>query len=149
MTKWTPPRETGLHGDRYVEDDLDAFIDNDLGTGARTRPGVYAVKLSTPDDYDTALEYWHAYYDTDPPDWLREAYKANVAVYVGAAKNVHQRLHTRITYANRSTAIARVYPFHSLFNVWWFNDVERAFEREKGVAMELRNKYPGLYVHCR
>lgn len=146
MSEWTPPLETGLNGNRYVEDDLEAFCDDLSDAHA---PAVYAVKLSTPDDWRLVMDMWDQHFDVDPPDWLRAAFDSHVVVYVGATKNLSERLHTHLENANQSTAIAKIFPFHSLWGVWFFDDVGEAFDREHGIAMDLNNEYPGLYVHSR
>ena len=143
MTSWNPPLETGWQGDRYIEDDLGLFYD-DLSDAQN--PGVYAVKLSTPDDWDVVIERWDEHFDPDAPDWLREAFESHVVVYVGAAKNVSERLHTHLQNPNNSTAIARVFPLHSLWDVWPFDSADEAFTRESGIALDLSATYPGMYV---
>ena len=146
MTEWTPPIETGLNGDRTPENDLGLFVDDLSDAHA---PAVYGVKLSTPDKWETVIDRWEQHYDKDPPAYLTNAFDAHVVVYIGATQNLLERLHTHLDVPNQSAAITKVFPLHSLWDVWWFSDVGEAFDREHGIAMDLENKYPGLYAHSR
>lgn len=143
MAEWTPPRSEGLSGERYVETDLEQFVDDLSDAHA---PGVYALRLSTPSDRETVRERWSAAYDVDVPEWVWIAFESPAVLYIGAAKNVHARLHEHLDSPNRSASICHAFPIHSVWDVWWFDSLERAFERESGIAMDITNQHPGVFV---
>ena len=143
---WYPPVESGLNGDRSPEEDIEPWVD-DLSDARE--PGVYVVKCSTPSEWDTVERLWSKHYEVDPPDWVREAFESHVVLYVGGAKDVLGRLHQHLENANQSSALTRVFPLHSLWDVRWMDSAEQAFERESGVAIEIDERYPAIYVHQR
>lgn len=144
MTEWTPPRESGLKGDRYVEDDLTALLGTDDMEEAH-RPGVYSLKLSTPDDWQAVKACWRQAYDKEMPAWVREAYESSTVLYVGGAKNVHHRLHEHAN-GSRAPAIEAVFPPHSVWDVWFFDSADEAFTRESQIATRLHGRH-GMWVH--
>ena len=146
MTDWDPPIDGGLSGDRYLSVDIESFVDGDLGDAHA--PGVYSLRLSTPDDRDTVRERWTSWYDVDVPDWIWTAFECGTVLYVGAAANVFDRVTQHLEAPNRTASICRVFPVHSVWDVWWFDSAERAFERESGIAMSVANT-EGVYVHQR
>lgn len=143
MTEWSPPIETGLTGGLYVEEDLAQHVD-DLSDAHQ--PGVYALKLSTPDSRDVVEERWARQYEVGVPEWVWHAVDHPTVLYVGAAKNVLERIHEHLDSPNRSASLCHVCPIHSVWDVWWFADADRAFERESGIAMEISNRYDGVFV---
>lgn len=143
---YSPPLDSGYQGSRYVEDDLCLHV-GDLGDAKN--PGVYALKLSVPDSWSAVTDAWDKAFDAERPEWLRDAFEHNVVVYVGATHNVHERLQQHYDNNGQSTTLAQVFPVHSLWDVWWFDTAGEAFDHEHGIAIRLRNTYPGLYVHAR
>lgn len=144
MSEWHPPRETGLIGGLYLEEDLLNHVDDLADVHG---PGVYALKLSVPDSRDVVEARWATHYDVDVPEWVWAAYRHEGVLYVGAAKNVFERLTEHLGSPNRTASLCRVFPPHSVWDVWLFDDVTRAFDRESGIAIQLRNELPSIYVH--
>lgn len=146
MTEWTPPLNEGLFGDRYLSVDIESFVDGDLSDAHS--PGVYALRLSVPLRRDPVRARWNDWYDVDVPEWVWTAFECGTVLYVGAAKNVYERIQTHLDSPNRTASICRVFPPHSIWNVWWFDSADAAFKRESGVAMDVAQT-EGVYVHQR
>jgi len=109
------------------------------------RPSVYALTLSRPDDLAAA---WDRTFDTRPP-WFESFRDAGQAIYVGAASDTLARLEDHRDGDVRVATLMQVCDIDGLRNVWWFDDADRAFERESGIATTLANEYTDAYVHQR
>jgi len=105
----------------------------------------YALVLTRPDDLAAA---WDREFETRPP-WFEEFRDAASVVYVGATGDCLSRLEDHRDGEVRQAALLRVCDIDSLRNIWWFQDTDRAFERESGIATEMQNQYPDVYVHQR
>lgn len=110
-----------------------------------TAPAVYALRLIPP---DTVAEAWDRHFDTRP-DYLESLRTATDVVYVGAASNLMHRLEDHRDGQVRKSALLQVCEIEGLRNIWWFDDPDRAFERESGIAIQLQNYYPDTFVHQR
>lgn len=145
MTDWTPPVRTGLTGDVILSEHMEAFVDDLADAHA---PGVYVLKCSHPDEWDVAESRFAEAFEKPRPDYVREAYDAECILYVGAAKDVYDRIgdHAR---GEKSSALLKVYPPHSVWGVYWMDSTEEAFTRESGVAAKLASDFPFCYVHQR
>jgi len=109
-------------------------------------PACYALELDAPDN---VRDRWREHYDV-VPDYMDAVEAAETVVYVGAAKDLLHRLEDHAARDVRKSALLRVCRIGSLRNVWWFEDVDRAFERESGLALMLDNQTDaGTYVHQR
>jgi len=151
MTEWTPPRSEGLRYDALPHEELAALADD----GSVNGPGIYALLLSTPDtdSVETHARLWREHHDAMPTvandgfdtETLASARRI---VYVGAAKNVRSRLADHAA-GKQTSAVLEVYPPHSVWDVWYCDSVEEAFERESGKAIALNNQYPNIHIHQR
>jgi len=119
--------------------DLEAFADD---YDQLTSAAVYALDCEIP-DLSTA---WDRHYDVRP-EWFDAADEKPNHIYVGAAKNVLQRLEEHRDGEIRKASLPRVADDVSLRNVWWYDDADRAFERESNVAIRLRIHLPETFVH--
>jgi len=151
MPEWSPSIDSGLSGDAYLSEQIEAFA---KGPSDARRPAVYALKVSVPNDWRTVEERWGAAYDVDVPAWVEHAFHSKAVLYVGAAKDVYGRIVDHLESANpdkpsKSSALMAVYPIHSVWDVWFFEDVERAFERESGIALGIQASLSNVYVHQR
>lgn len=109
-------------------------------------PAVYALELNVPDNI---REQWNQHYDVTP-DYLEAIEAAERTLYVGAAKDLLHRLEDHNSRDVRKSALLRVCEIDRLANVWWFQEVDRAFERESGLAMMLNNQTDSsVFVHQR
>ena len=108
-------------------------------------PAVYCLVLERPDD---VADVWDRQFDHRAP-WFEEFRDASAVWYVGAAADCLSRLEDHRDGEVRTTVLTEVCAIDSLRNVWWFEDADRAFERESGIAVELQNHYPSVYVHSR
>jgi len=108
-------------------------------------PGVYALVLERPDG---VAEAWDREFETRPP-WFDEFQDARAVWYVGATNDCLSRLEDHRDGEVRVGVLQRVCEIESLRNVWWMPSTDKAFERESGIAVELQNHYPEVYVHCR
>ncbi len=137
MTNHTPPLDTGLRGDAYVEVQLRQYVDDLADAHA---PAVYALRLSKPEDME---ERWAEEYDAMHPE-IESMQDADRLYYVGGAKNVFERIEAHRD-GKQSAAVMALAPPHSVAYLWPYDDVERAFERESMHAIALGNN-PGNYV---
>jgi predicted GIY-YIG superfamily endonuclease len=108
-------------------------------------PAVYCLTLLRPPDVGAA---WDRHFETRP-DWFEEFSDADRVLYVGAANDLLHRLEDHVDGEVRKAALLRVCDIGALRNVWWFEDADRAFERESGIALTLQQEYPSAYVHQR
>lgn len=108
-------------------------------------PGVYALDLSRPPDVEAA---WDETFDVRPP-WFERFRDAAKVVYVGGASDVLARLEDHYAGEVRQAALLRVCSIDGLHDVWWFEDADRAFEQESGIALDLQNDRADWYVHQR
>lgn len=143
---WVPDPQTGLSGDAYLLEELESYVTD---VADAQEPGVYTLELSIPDttDYSVYSELWKSHSESIPP-YLEVIADSPCLFYVGAAKNVAERIRTHLDSPNQSTTIASVFPIHSIEQIEWFDSPGQAFEREHGLAMEYEQTLPG-YVHCR
>ena len=149
---WTPPRDEGLRHERGL---LESLLTVAPPGVEPTDPGVYAILLSTPDtdSVETYERLWRKQHDAVPtvdddgysPETLAEADRI---VYVGAAKNVRERVAEHVA-GERPSAVSEVFPVHSVWGVWWCDSAEEAFERESARAIDLNNRFGPVYFHSR
>jgi predicted GIY-YIG superfamily endonuclease len=143
---WEPDPETGLSGEQYL---TEAFEDHVTDLSAAHEPGVYILELSTPatTDYDTYARLWLDEFETTP-EYLTSIAATGTLHYVGAASDVYERLDEHLTSPNRSTAVATVFPIHSIRYIHWFETADEAFQNEHRIAMDLSNRIDA-HVHTR
>jgi len=117
---------------------------------AASDPGVYALAIDVPDGgVETLARDWLDHYPATPP-YLRTLVDAERVIYVGAAKNVRARIEDHLQGDVRKASLPRVWGVSDVVRVWWFEDADRAFEREHGLAMDLDHDTDvGTYVHSR
>lgn len=143
---WSPAIEDGLSGDCYLTEEISHHVD-DLANA--TDAGVYVLRLSVPEttDYEAYVRLWLDQHDTIP-EYLELIADAPGILYVGAAENVRDRIEEHLTAPNQSSAVAQVFPIHSIEAVHWFETPAEAFEREHGIALQKDTETDG-YVHSR
>jgi len=142
MTHYSPAFDTGLRGTLTLSE----HVEQEGHTPTDLRgPGCYALRCCRPDDPTAA---WDREFDTRP-EYVADLVLSNEIVYVGASKDVYSRLEDHVAGDVRQAALLQVCPPHSLLDVWLFDSVERAFERESGIALELQQDHPQWYVHSR
>lgn len=142
MSYYDPPLSDGLsRGNRYPEDDFEL-----LGIDAWRCSAIYALRLSRPLSQDRMLEDWFEHYEVPPPPEIHEARQSSEVYYVGAAKDVLGRIHEHLENPNRSGAIMKVMPIHSIAEVWPQDSAALAFERESGKALEYQRQEPDRFV---
>jgi len=121
-----------------LPEDLEPFADPDRWHDSC----VYVLTLDRPDDVGLA---WNRIYDVRPP-WFDEFRDADHALYVGATNDCLSRLEDHRNGKYRQAALMQVCNIDSLRNVFWFDDTDRAFERESQIAIALRNEFPDTFV---
>jgi hypothetical protein len=124
--------------------ELPAAIEPHVGA-AYQQPAVYALELSTPSDFEARLA---RYYDHEPP-WLSRAEAATRIIYVGASKRLLSRLEDHVDGDVRTVGLVGACEIDGLYDVWVFDDADRAFERESGIAIDLQTDHPEWFVHSR
>jgi predicted GIY-YIG superfamily endonuclease len=133
MRKYKPRLSDALAtGNRVVEEELGRLDVN------WHEPAVYALRLCQPQSQDRFHQDWFETYDTEPPDELYNALQARSVYYVGAAKDLLDRLHEHLDNPNRSGAIMAAFPIHSVAQVWPQDSAELAFERESAKALAFK-----------
>lgn len=118
---------------------------------AASDPGVYAVEIGVPESagYETLSRDWLKHYDNTPP-YLGRIVDADTVIYVGASKSVRDRIDEHREGKVRKATLPRLWGITDVVDVWWYNDVSRAFERENYHALELSKSTPtSTYVHSR
>lgn len=114
-------------------------------------PGVYAVEIGVPESagYETLARDWLEYYESTPP-YLGRLVDAETVIYVGASKNVRDRIEEHRRGKVRKATLPRIWGVTGVHTCWWYKDVSRAFERESYHALELAKETPSsVYVHSR
>jgi len=142
MTHYRPDPATGIRGDTPLSEHVEAqgFAPSEL-----RGPGVYTLRCCRPDDPGAA---WDREFDARP-EYLANIVLAERVAYVGAAADVYARLADHVAGDVRKARLLEVCPPHSLFDVVPFDTAERAFTREKGIAMDLQHEHETWYVHSR
>jgi len=107
--------------------------------------GVYTIDNDQEHDPDDVAQAWDREFDTRP-DWFDELVAAREVWYVGATNDCLSRLEDHRDGEVRVGVLQRICAIESLRNVWWFSETDRAFERESGIAVELQNHYPDVFV---
>jgi len=114
-------------------------------------PGVYALEIGVPPKagYETLSRDWLDYYESTPP-YLGRIVDADTTIYVGASKNVRDRIDEHREGKVRKATLPRIWGVTGVHTVWWYKDVSQAFERENYHALELSKETPSsVYVHSR
>ena len=122
--------------------DLEAHADD---YAQLTSPGVYALRLEKPDAPEWAIaETWDVW-----PSWGDEFVAADAIAYVGASSNVLGRLEDHRDGEVRKAALLRICEIDGIHSVWFYDDVDLAFDREWQHATKLQHERPAWYVHSR
>jgi len=125
--------------------DAEPFIPNGGGLGDLHNAGVYCLLLDRPDDL---AEQWDRHFDTRPDYW-DELVNAHRVAYVGASNDVLSRLEDHRDADVRKAALLEVCEPVEVLNIKFFKTVEKAFERESGLALRFAREHPEFYVHQR
>jgi len=125
--------------------DAEPFIPEGGDLSDLSEPGCYCLTLARPQDVGT---HWDRQFDTRPDYW-DEFTAATTVAYVGAASDVLRRLEEHRDGNKRKAALLEVCSIEALRSIWWFDDIDTAFERESQLAMWLQNSRPSWYVHQR
>jgi len=140
MTEYDPDPETGVRGDEILSEHVEAvgYTPTELRS-----PGVYALRCCRPDDPAAA---WDDAFDARP-EYLADIVQCPVVVYVGAAKDVYDRLVDHAEGEHRQAALLQVCPPHALLDVRLYDDADEAFLRESSIALDLQNEHRRWYIH--
>ena len=114
-------------------------------------PGVYALEVDLPAKagWETLARDWLEYYESTPP-YLGRLVDAETVIYVGASKNVRDRIEEHRRGKVRKATLPRIWGVTGVHTVWWYKDKDDAFERENHHALELSKDTPSsVYVHSR
>jgi len=121
--------------------DIEPYVGRDFST-----PAVYALILTLPHDFRAA---WDRRYDV-VPGFVERAAECDTVLYVGATGNLIGRLEDHKLGGVRNAALVSLAEDVALADVWPYDDTDRAFERESGIAMEIANDTDtNTYVHQR
>jgi predicted GIY-YIG superfamily endonuclease len=147
MPDYHPDPADGLRGDALVSETLLRHAD---GRHATTDPGVYVLRCcDVGESVEAHARAWRdaGYEDTHPDDLDRLA-AADRLLYVGAASNVRSRLEDHAVGEKRQGAFTTAYPPFTVVGVEWFDSPDRAFERERRIAMQLADDLDDAAVWC-
>lgn len=108
-------------------------------------PCVYCLTIEKPADDSTLAREWDRHFDVRPA-WFDEFAQARDVFYVGATGDCLSRLEDHRDGEVRQTALTTVCEIDELRNVWWFRDVDHAFENESQLAILLQNEHPEAFV---
>ena len=125
--------------------DIEPFLDDTHAFERIRGPACYLLSLERPSD---VREAWNETFDVLPA-YMDELESAQSAVYVGAANDLLRRLNDHANGEKRKAALLEVCDVVDLVEVWWFDSVEKAFERESMIATNLANEMSNVYVHQR
>jgi len=125
--------------------DIEPHMMTDMAFERIRGPAVYALTLDPPEDIYTA---WDREFEHRAP-YLDDIDDASGVIYVGAANDLLRRLNDHNDGEMRKSALLRVCDIDSLHSVWWFDDADRAFERESKIATVMQNERPQDYIHQR
>lgn len=130
-------QQTGLS----LPEDLESFGD---GFDRMHNPGTYALKLRRPPDVVTA---WDREFDARP-QWFSKFQTAVNVFYVGAAKDVLERLEQHAS-GDKQPTVLQVCNIAGIEDVTFYKSAEKAFDEEFNMAQHIREEYPHSYVHQR
>lgn len=119
------------------ETDLNQTLEDWGELDAARGPGCYALEVAIPDRGEQIARYWHRHHDHAPEGFYRRLADAEQVLYVGAAKDVYERLCDHIAGEVRQATFLKAYPAVSLHSIWPKEVPERAFIEEQAVARAL------------
>ena len=132
---------------RLTPSDVNELLDDRGLHDASRGPGCYALELDVPDSVEAAHRRWLAHVDTLPrDDGPRRFAEAPRCAYVGAGKNVYERLDEHARGEERSARYPSVYPPVDVIDVWPARSTTQAFDHEYGRATDLARQ--GWAVAC-
>jgi predicted GIY-YIG superfamily endonuclease len=147
MTTLTPDPADGLSGDAYLSEHVEqkGYTPSELQT-----PGCYALRLSIPDTTNIeAYERLFAEHYENVPGYVDGLADAPRCYYVGAAKNIYERLEDHVSGDVRQAVLPTVFEVHSLKTVWKMESMDEAIQREGKCALLLGQADPEAFVHYR
>lgn len=98
-------------------------------------PGVYALQCAVPDAVDAVGKQWDQHHTIRPSkDTLQRLAAADRVAYVGASKDVYQRLCDHVTHSRRKASFVSAFNPERVVDVWPHSD---PFEAEFNRAMRL------------
>jgi predicted GIY-YIG superfamily endonuclease len=147
MTDLVPDPADGLSGRALLSEHVEAkgYTPSELQT-----PGCYALRISIPDT-DSVEVYerrFSEHYD-NIPEYVEGLAAAPRAYYVGAAKNIYERLDDHVQGEVRQAVLPTVFEIHSLKTVWKHDSMDEALDREGKCALLLGRADPDAFVHHR
>jgi len=81
-------------------------------------PGTYALRVETPDSREEVAREWRRDADVLPPDETLERLAGETVAYVGASKNIYERVMDHASGEVRQAALLRVFDLSGLVGVW-------------------------------
>lgn len=108
-------------------------------------PGTYALRVETPDSREAVAREWRRDADVLPPDETLERLSGETVAYVGASKNVYERVMDHARGEVRQAALLRVFDVTGLVGVWP-SDRDDPYSEEYNRAVYLSNH--GWTVWC-
>lgn len=100
-------------------------------------PGCYALEVDTPDSTEAVARAFLAVGDATPPDATMERLTSHKCAYVGASKQVYDRLADHAAGEVRQATFLRAFDAVGVVGVW---PASEPFEAEYNRAVALRRE---------
>lgn len=101
-----------------------------------TGPGVYALRVRTPDTVEAVARQWRTHVDAALPDGYAERLVADDVAYVGASMHVRDRLAEHARGDVRRATFLEAFDPVDVVGVW--SDPEPFITAERAHGLELR-----------
>jgi hypothetical protein len=103
---------------RLTPTDINETLDHRGLLADATGPGVYALRVATPDTVEAVARQWHEYVDAALPEGYAERLTADDVAYVGASMCVRDRLAEHARGDVRRATFLRAFPPVDVVGVW-------------------------------
>jgi len=121
---------------RLTPAEINEILDRRGALADATGPGVYALRVATPDTVEAVVRQWHGQVDAALPDGYAARLVADDVAYVGASMHVRDRLAEHARGDVRRATFLRVFPPVDVVGVW--SDPEPFVTAERAHGLELR-----------
>jgi predicted GIY-YIG superfamily endonuclease len=121
---------------RLTPAEINEILDYHAMLEKATGPGVYALRVATPDTVEAVARQWHEHVDAALPEGYAERLVADDVAYVGASMHVRDRLAEHARGDVRRATFCQAFPPVDVLGVW--SDPEPFVTAERAHGRELR-----------
>jgi len=125
-----------MRNTRLTPAEINETLDRRDALADATGPGVYALRVTTPDTVEAVARQWHEHVDAALPEGYAERLVADDVAYVGASMHVRDRLAEHARGDVRRATFLEAFAPVDVVGVW--SDPEPFVTAERAHGLELR-----------